>query len=82
MATWHQKRSGARLYHDTLWSVVSDPPNQCRAITLCATEHEAREYMERLKARGQDHVYILRPAGAPQSHDLALTQPTPQAQAS
>lgn len=63
MATWHQQRARTRLYHDTQWSVVSDPPHDCTAITLCDTEAEARAFLARLTALGKaSHTYILAPA--------------------
>lgn len=58
MATWHQQRSKARLFHDTEWSVVSDPPNQGRSITTFATEAAAKKFL----AISPRHSYILPPA--------------------
>lgn len=66
MATWHQKRNKAPLYHNTLWTVVSDPPNRCRALSLFRTEAGAQEYLSNLERLGKaDHCYILPPGGRP-----------------
>jgi hypothetical protein len=63
MATWHQQRARARLYHDTLWAVVTDPPGECTSSMLFNTEQEAKAYLERIKALGKgEHTYVLRPA--------------------
>lgn len=62
MATWHQEQARTRLWHETKWTVVEDPPNQCRSLTLCDTEQEAITYRDARKARGATHVYILKPA--------------------
>lgn len=65
MATWHQQRNPARLYHATLWNVVTDPPGECTSIMQFDTEQDAREYLDRLRALGKAaHTYILRPASA------------------
>lgn len=62
MATWHQKKAGMRLYHETKWTVVDDPPHDCTGLTLCESEEEAEAVAARLKARGREHVYVLAPA--------------------
>jgi hypothetical protein len=31
MATWHQQQYPTKLYHETEWTVVIDPPNEYRA---------------------------------------------------
>lgn len=70
MATWHQNQRPIRLFHDTLYTVVSDPPNDCRALTLCSTREQAEQLAEQLNARhyrpkyGRDCAYVLRPATA------------------
>lgn len=56
MATWHQMRSKTRLYHDTKWTALVDPPNDMRYAVLFDTEAEARAYCEKRK-----HAYVLRP---------------------
>lgn len=61
MATWHQqqadKRKPFKLYDEDYWTVVDDPPNDCRTLTLFKTEAEAREYAAKF-----EHAYVLRPA--------------------
>ena len=60
MATWHQLKAGpVRLQHATQWAVVIDPPHDCRAVMLFATEIAAREYAGRAQ-----HAYVLAPSGA------------------
>lgn len=61
MSTWHQRQNSVKLYHDTMWTVVEDPPNDCRTLTLFETEATARVYLDRVKAKGK-RAYILRPA--------------------
>lgn len=63
MATWHQLRVQTRLYHDTQWTVVEDPPNECRVLALCETEAEANAYRDQSKAQHPTwSVYVLKPA--------------------
>jgi hypothetical protein len=62
MATWHQRRNPVLLYHATLWTVVSDPPNDCRGCMLFPTKESAEAYLDRLKALGKaEYSYILAP---------------------
>lgn len=61
MATWHQRRAGNVLPEKGKWTVLVDPPNDCRATVVFNTEYEALRYQERLRTRGQTHSYILRP---------------------
>jgi hypothetical protein len=63
MATYHQLKAeaqgrGPRLYHDTEWTVVVDPPNQVRCLVTFSTEVAAQAY----KAVAGPHAYVLRPA--------------------
>ena len=72
MATWHQmqarKRKGFRLFHDTKWTVLTDPPGGMAGMMLFGTEQAAKEYLDNLKAAGKgQHSYILRPASEVQS---------------
>jgi hypothetical protein len=66
MATWHQmqarKRPGFKLYHETMWSVLYDPPNEMASIMLFATYREAQAYRSRFSPDRSDHTMILRPA--------------------
>lgn len=65
MATWHQLRRPVRLYHDSKFTVVIDPPNNMRALMLFDTEAGAKTYLANIQARGESHAYILPPANPP-----------------
>jgi hypothetical protein len=65
MATWHQQRNPIKLYSDSRWVIVNDPPNDCRTLTTCATEEQARETLARWRENNPEahrHCYILPPA--------------------
>lgn len=63
MSTWHQDHSNYRLYHDTEWTVVEDPPNDCRALALFDTELEANAWRDQCKRLHPSwSVYVLKPA--------------------
>lgn len=63
MATWHQERRNARLYHDTQWTVVEDPPNDCRALSTFETRAAAEAWRDKIKALHPTwRVYVLQPA--------------------
>ena len=65
MSTWHQDQHPVKLYHDTQWTVVIDPPNQMRALMTFSTSELAKVYMRNLKANNPGvypHAYILKPA--------------------
>lgn len=66
MATWHQQQvKGVKLFHDTDWTVVIDPPNMPRALYRTSSQELAQVYMRNLKAnnpRMAEHAYILKPA--------------------
>jgi hypothetical protein len=61
MSTWHQdqamKRGGVKLYHETKWTLVVDPPNKMRWLVL----HETQASAEAEK-KMTPHSYVLRPA--------------------
>ena len=57
MATWHQSKNPCKLYHETLWTVVIDPPNNVTCCMLFETRNKAEEYIKRTKTG-----YILKPA--------------------
>lgn len=70
MATWHQQQADRRafqagsprkLYHETEWTVVSDPPNDVRTLSTFTTKAKAEEFLAKIKAR-EPHSYILAPA--------------------
>lgn len=60
MSTWHQ-RKGLRegrttLQHDTLWAMITDPPNDTLTIELhssCTSAEQA--------AKRRPHSYVLPP---------------------
>lgn len=69
MATWHQQRAmrrgGVRLYHETMWSVVSDPPGGMTCSYLEPTKEAAEERLrvwETNRPGSTRHCYILAPA--------------------
>ena len=62
MGTWHQNLRPAKLWHETEWSVVVDPPNRTRSVTRFYTEAEAKTYVENYKKLLGPHAYILPPA--------------------
>lgn len=63
MATWHQQQARTKLYHETKWTVVEDPPNDCMALCLCETEAETVIWQARCKELHPTwSVYILKPA--------------------
>lgn len=65
MATWHQMQRPVKLYHETQWSVVIDPPHQMRAVMTFSTKELAAVYMRNLAANNpgaHKHAYMLKPA--------------------
>ncbi len=63
MATWHQMRRPVPLYHATLWTIVTDPPNGMRTLMTCATEESAKATLAKWIEDGRNkHSYILPPA--------------------
>ncbi len=64
MATWHQQRRPAKLYHETMWTIVTNPPNDLCTLYLEPTEQAARDRLAIWKANGRDvrYCYILKPA--------------------
>jgi hypothetical protein len=68
MSTWHQDQVSVRLYHDTDWTIVTDPPNQPRTLWREATREDAEATLARWSARyatDAKYSYIL-PPGIPQ----------------
>ncbi len=65
MATWHQQRAKVVLFHETDWTIVNDPPNQCTTLSRFSTEDKAKETLETWQKNNPDahrHCYILPPA--------------------
>ena len=65
MATWHQQQRPVKLYHETQWTVVIDPPNEMRALYRTSSKDLADVYMRGLKANNPNaarFAYILKPA--------------------
>ena len=56
MGTWHQKRSGVRLFDRVKFNVVIDPPNKPMCIIQCDTLASAEEVKKK-----HEHSYILKP---------------------
>ena len=61
MATWHQSKRATKLYSETEWNVVDDPPGQMRSIMGFSTEEKARTYIANRKARGTGNYLLLIP---------------------
>lgn len=64
MATWHQQKNRAPLYHLTQWTIVSDPPGNLTTLWLEPTEQAAKDRLALWSANGRDisHSYILAPS--------------------
>lgn len=56
MATWHQQRNRAPLWHETKWTVVEDPPNGFMTVMRFDTAREANTFASRVP-----HTYVLAP---------------------
>lgn len=66
MATWHQLQARTRLYHDTQWTVVEDPPNDTRCLVTFDTREQAESRRDLIKTLHPTwSVYVLQP-GMPQ----------------
>ena len=59
MSTWHQRQRTVRLYHETLWTVVIDPPEQTMCLVLCETYEKAKVLCDK-----SPHSFIIRPANS------------------
>lgn len=57
MATWHQQQRPTKLYHDTLWTALTDPVNGMRSCMLFATQAEAEAFAAKVP-----YTYVLKPA--------------------
>lgn len=79
MSTWHQSAAPSHpLYHDTQWTVVTDPPGRSRGVMRYDTQQQADEYIANLKNRSAEnpgdierrldaeHSYIIPPTGTAQ----------------
>ncbi len=63
MATWHQNKRPVKLYHDTQWTIVTDPPGGCRSLMTFSSEQSAHDTLALWNEHGRNpHSYILRPA--------------------
>lgn len=64
MATWHQMRNQIPLWHESKWTVVDNPPNDCQSVMRFETAAKANEYLANRQRLGTDkHCYIIPPAG-------------------
>ena len=70
MATWHQRQAQRRAFkagrpivfwHETQWTVLSDPPGEMTSMMTFATEADAQRYVANCQARGERHLLILPP---------------------
>jgi hypothetical protein len=62
MSTWHQDQARTKLYDEDQWTVMSNPPHQCRTLSLFPTEATAKAAKELWERNGQTHLSILPPA--------------------
>jgi hypothetical protein len=65
MATWHQQRRPVRLFHETQWTLVTDPPNGMTTLELFTDEEGAKKSLAGLSKHHPElasHSYILEPA--------------------
>ena len=60
MATWHQRRNTAPLYHSTKFEVVVGGYNQPEGRMLFDSLTKAEMYLENITSRGHT-AYILTP---------------------
>lgn len=75
MATWHQEQAARRahkagnpikLWHETKWTVVEDPPNGGRALGRFDSKMAAeanKAGLEKHHPHLRGYVYILPPGG-------------------
>ena len=61
MSTWHQRRNPQPLWHETLWTVVSDPPEDTLSVMRFGTRASAEEHLANHEALGREHAYIIPP---------------------
>lgn len=61
MSTWHQRRAPVNLRHETEWTVVDDPPNECMSLMTFKTHEEAKAYIERRAVYGIHYCHISPP---------------------
>jgi hypothetical protein len=57
MSTWHQRRRPVKFYHETLWTLVNNPPNEMTELFTFKTEAEAKVWQQY-----RPHSYILKPS--------------------
>lgn len=62
MATWHQKQATPKLWHETKWVVVEDPPGCMMTTSLHESKADAEAYVERRRAHGGCNMFILQPS--------------------
>ena len=67
--TWHQKSVVPKLYHESKWTVVTDMPHGTTCCNLFDSKQDAEAYIERCKATGVSHQFILQPANLKYTHD-------------
>jgi hypothetical protein len=64
MATWHQQQRPAKLYHETKWTIVTNPPGDMCTLWLESSEQQAKDRLALWASNGRDirHSYILPPS--------------------
>jgi hypothetical protein len=65
MATWHQLKRPAPLFHKTLWTVVVDPPGDTRCLHTFANQRGALMFVRTLRTNQLQlakHTFVLKPA--------------------
>ena len=56
MSTWHQQQNPVRLWHETKWTVVTDPPGMPMVLERFENARDADA-----SAAVLPHSYVLRP---------------------
>ena len=48
MSTWHQRQNMPQLWHETLWTLVTDPPDDTLCIQRFKDPVEAQRHLQQL----------------------------------
>lgn len=65
MATWHQSRAGIVAPHPGKWTVLIDPPHECRSTVVFDNEEDALRYAgncAKHRPHQKPYIHILNPA--------------------
>lgn len=60
MSTWHQRRNPVQHWHETLWTVSVDPPNESTYFYRTSTKELAEVYLRGLKENNPDSARYAR----------------------